>query len=701
MNQILKVLRTSSEVLELANYLSDKDIVSFDTETKDLGYDATIIGYSICAESDVGYYVVTNEWDKEKQKLVSLDSLDPTPELMRQLATKSLIMHNAAFDCARVMYNYGVELMPSVVADTMILAHILDENRRCGLKELGVAYYGDSAKKEQTEMKESVEANGGKLTKKCFELYKADSELIGKYACKDAILTFNLFYEFAPQLEEEGLTDFFFKDESMPLLRGPTYSLNTSGLKVDIEKLATLKRNLEIDICDSEAYIHHEIQNYIKDQYPGTNKKNTFNINSGRQLAWLLFERLSEPFPKLGEVGQELCKAFNIKYPRTKDEREEFIKKVTDNFGVVWRDKGVVWDKYTRTYKGQAKVGEWWTYCSTDKVVLKMFSGKYGWVDRILKMNADKKLLSTYVEGIQSRMRYGVIYPSFLQHGTTGGRYSSRDPNFQNLPRDDKRVKSCIVSRPGKVFVGADYAQLEPRVFASISGDKTLQDCFKSGQDFYSVVGMPIFGKTDCSPFKDDIDSFAKKYPKLRDAAKVIALATPYGRTARQQASAMGIKIEEAERLIREYFSAYPKVEEMMLTSHEMVKKNGYVKSIFGRPRRIPDATLINHHFGDTPHSQLPYEARQLLNLAMNHRVQSTAASIMNRASIAFYNKTRGLKSCNIVLQVHDELVAECLESDADLVVQYLKDAMENTVTLPGVKLQADPKIGRNLADLK
>jgi DNA polymerase-1 len=233
-------------------------------------------------------------------------------------------------------------------------------------------------------------------------------------------------------------------------------------------------------------------------------------------------------------------------------------------------------------------------------------------------------------------------------------------------------------------------------------------ECFASGDDFYSVVGAPIFGKTGCSMKKDDPNSFAKKYPELRNRAKVIALATPYGRTARQQSQVMGISVEESQELINKYFEHYPKVELMMLESHEIVKRDGQVLNLFGRPRRIPAAKTINSLYGSTLHGELPYEIRTLLNLSMNHRVQSTAASITNRSAIAFHSMVKELaesdpqwKDVKLVLQVHDELVAEGPEALAEDIVAVLKSAMEDTVKLPGVALEAEPKVAKNLADAK
>jgi DNA polymerase-1 len=241
-----------------------------------------------------------------------------------------------------------------------------------------------------------------------------------------------------------------------------------------------------------------------------------------------------------------------------------------------------------------------------------------------------------------------------------------------------------------------------------VSKDPTLLACFKKGEDFYSVIGAPIYDKTECSLFKDEANSFATLYEDLRNNSKIIALATPYGRTAFQQAATMGISRDEAQMLINRYFEQYPHVEAMMLESHEIVKKNGVVYNLFGRPRRIPEAKNITKIYGNASHSELPYTARTLLNLSMNHRVQSTAASIVNRAAIMLWDliQARALEDsryeeAKIVLQVHDEVIVECPQELAEEIRALLKHSMEKAVTLPGVDLIADPKIANNIAGLK
>lgn len=608
-------------------------------------------------------------------------------------------MHNSVFDCSMSEFFFKISLINAVHTDTMILAHLLDENRLVGLKSLAKEEFGEDSTREAEEMKASVIANGGIVTKDCYEMFKCDPMIMAKYGAMDALLTYRLFYVLVPRLYEQNLDKFFYEDESMPLLRGPTYELNTVGLKVDQNELATLKATLTAECEEHKAFITREIAPLVGKKYPGTTKKNVFSIDSPQQMAWLLFDEMGLEFGTLTKGGKEVCKYLGMKLPYTFKAKREFIQACRDRKGEIYQPeiKGL-----KKTIRAK-KIKDFWTYIATDKTTLARFKDQYKWIAALLEHHRKAKLLGTYVEGIETKLQYGIIQPSFLQHGTTSGRYSSRSPNFQNLPRGDKRIKQVIVSRPGKVFVGADYSQLEPRVFAFFSGDKRLLEAFKGADDFYSVIGMEVYDKFDCIPRKEGSpDAFGIKYPKLRDLSKVIALASTYGATAFQLAPTTGKTIEATQEDIDSYFEKFPGVATMMLDSHKLVKSQGFVSNHFGRLRRMSEAMTIDKIYGrNTKHAELPYNARKMLNLAVNHRIQSTGASIMNRAAIRFYENARiaGVK-CQIVLQVHDSLVIECAEADGETVALLLEDAMINTTKLEGIELEAIPKIGRNLGEV-
>ncbi len=693
----LIIIDTDDGVIELIDYLRDKELIAYDCETTGVTNKDQVIGFSICAEEAKAYYVVLSAWNGSE--LIPSKGIMPSVNvLIEWLKTKQLIMHNGVFDCMMAEAYFKIKLIDNLHTDTMVLAHLLDENRRVGLKELTKEYFGEDATAEQEEMKASVLANGGIWTSKVKEMYKADSHILAKYGAKDALLTYKLFMQLVPELYEQGLDKFFYEEESMPLLRGPTYELNTTGLQVDQTALITLKKTLEAECAEAKAFIYKEIDVHIKDKYPGTNKKNGFNIGSSQQLSWLLFGKLQLEFSTLTDGGKTACRAMNMKIPYTFSAKRDFI-------AICERDKGDIAqpEATVNGKKVKAKLfKDPWAYIACDKATLIKLAPKYKWIERLLEYQRKTKILKTYVKGIESRTQYGIIQPSFLQHGTTSGRYSSRNPNFQNLPRDDKRIKAAIVARSNNVFVGADYSQLEPRVFAYYSKDKRLLEAFDGTSDFYSVIGIEVYSKFDSTPQKEGSkEAFGIKYKTLRDDVKRFALAATYGGTAHQISSIIGKSVDATQEDINSYFENFPGVADMMLEAHSLAKKNGFVTSLFGRPRRMPEAKRIEKLYGNKSHAELPYEARNLLNLAVNHRVQSTSASIVNRAAIRFYNNCKELGlDCKLVAQVHDSLVVECNTQDAETISLLLQSAMEDTTQLEGIRLEALPKIGYTLAEV-
>lgn len=689
----LKVIDNLADLINLKQYIHSLEYVAYDSETTGLSIRDEVIGFSMCGDESISYYIITAKWNIALQKLEYINYGTELINILTLLKNKHLIMHNGVFDCKMTEAYFKVKLIDSLHTDTMVLAHLLDENRRVGLKDLGASIFGKEATDEQKDMLESIKANGGSVTKTKFELYKGDPYLIGKYGAKDAWLTYKLFLHLVPQLYEQNLDKFFYEEESMPLLRGPTYELNTSGVQIDLLALTQLKKTLEAECEEAKAFIYQEINHFIKDKYPGNTKKTQFNIGSNQQMAWLLFGQMKLEFNTLTDSGKELCRELGVKIPYTKYAKQGLINTLLNMSG----------RPYKPGYEHNGKVvkpkliREPWSYIAVDKEALKKVSNKYKWIAKLLEYNSKKKILNTYVSGIEEKTQYGVIHPNFKQTGTTSGRYSSSDPNWQNLPRDEQRIKACVVARPGKVFVSADYSQLEPRVFAYYSKDDSLMSAFTNGSDFYSVVGIPVYDKYDALPLKDGHpDAFGVKYKKLRDLSKVIALASAYGSTAFQLMKTTSKSVEETQRDIDRYFEAFPGVKKMMQEAHNLAKTQGYVTSIFGRPRRMPQAKNIPLKI---EHKDLPYEQRNILNLAVNHRIQSTGASICNRAMIRFYNNVKELKlNAKIVSQIHDEIVIECNEDEAETAAILLEDSMINTTTLPGMPLEAVPRISKTFA---
>lgn len=695
----LHVIDSEDKLLGALDYLLQHEYAAYDSETTGLHHGCEVIGFSFCCDENNAYYIILDKWDTAQGKLVPvLRGKLLITNILNQLKTMKLLMHNAIFDCTVAENYFKINLIDAVHTDTMVLAHLLNENRKIGLKELAKEYFGEDSTLEAEEMKASVIASGGVWSAKNKEMYKCDSLIMGKYGAKDAWLTYMLFLKLVPDLFVQKLDKFFYEDESMPLLRTATYQLNTTGLKVDIQALTSLKKTLQAECLEAKDFIYAEIRENIKEKYPGTSKKNTFSITSSQQLSWLLFGKLSLEFDHLTDGGKAACKSLSLSMPYTRTAKNHFIAACERLAGTKQFEAILTNGKPVKAKKFK----EPWAYIACDKKTLAKIAPKLKWVERLLEYQRKTKILTTYIKGIEQRIQYGIIRPSFLQTGTTSGRYSSRNPNFQNLPRDDKRIKACIVARPGKLFVGADYSQLEPRVFAYYSRDSRLLKAFEGQDDFYSVIGIDTFSITDATPRKEgSSDAFGIKYKKLRDRSKTIALAATYGATAHQLAPTTGLSIDDTQDVIDRYFEAFPGVRQYQLDSHELAKTTGQVTNLFGRPRRMPEASRIAKLYSGLSHSELPYECRNVLNLAVNHRIQSTGASIINRAMIAFteHCSQAGI-DCRIVVQVHDSLVIECNEVDAKNVSLLLQHAMENTIDLKTVKLEAAPKIGKNLSEV-
>lgn len=685
----LVTIYEKQELLDLIETLKDSKYLAYDIETTGVKRDSDIIGFSVSPDPKVGYYVVLKEYDKQNDTLTKRSTCEAVDEFLKFISSKKLIMHNAKFDCNITRLRYGIELMSSLHTDTQAMVHLLYEEERTALKKVAARFFGEDDTKEQEDLKASVLANGGIWKKDTKEMYKANTKVLAKYGAKDAVLTVKVFLKLIPELSKAKLVDFFYKDEVMPLLKTAGYEMNTTGLKINLEQLRKLQTELEKECTELHSEILEEIWPYVKEKFPGDKKNNTFKITSNEKLAWLLFIRLGNTFKHLTDKGRDTSRMLTgeVPYGNAVGKKKKFIAECLR--------AGLKPEKFMKC----------------DVNVLTEFAGKYKWVAKLLEYKKLTKLKDTYAYGFEKFIQYGVIYPHFNQQGTTSGRFSSSNPNFQNIPRRDienaKRIRKVIQSRKDHLFIGADYSQVEPRILAAYAQDPMLVEAFKKDQDFYSVIGIPVYKVEGCSLYKKDPNWFGNKYSIFRDNTKTLVLANNYGQTANKLAQGLTnengehYSLEEAEELIESYFELYPGVKAFIHSTHEEVKENGVVYSMYGRPRHIPKAKIIKM-MGNRPHKELSYQYRTLLNLAVNFKMQSTAASIINRAAISFYKKVKeeGIRA-KLVMQVHDELIAEAHKEDAEKAAQILKDCMESAVELPNVPLKAEPVIADNLADLK
>ena len=221
---------------------------------------------------------------------------------------------------------------------------------------------------------------------------------------------------------------------------------------------------------------------------------------------------------------------------------------------------------------------------STDEEAITFFSDKKPILKKILEYRGINKQTSTYFEGYKKLVdEVGRVYPNYLQIGTASSRLSCINPNLQNIPRDN-RVRNIIVASPGHKIVLADLSQVELRILAMISGDTNMINAFKSGHDFHTY--------TACSMFGIPLDQFDKKIPEhanKRDAAKTINFGIVYQQRAESLAESLGISLDKAKAFMRSFFDAYPRVSEWVTYIKAFARANGYVETIYGRRRYLPD----------------------------------------------------------------------------------------------------------------
>lgn len=315
---------------------------------------------------------------------------------------------------------------------------------------------------------------------------------------------------------------------------------------------------------------------------------------------------------------------------------------------------------------------------STAADVLEKLAEDHEIVADILNYRTLTKLNSTYAEGLLNYIQAdGRIHGEFNQMVTATGRISSTNPNLQNIPvRTElgRRFRTVFVPKPGCVFIDADYSQVELRILASLSGDAKLIAAYKDASDIHAVTASQVFHV----PLEEVT-------PELRRNAKAVNFGIVYGISAFGLSEGLSISRSEAKEYIERYFAAYPDVKKYLDGEVAFAHEHGYVKTIFGRRRPVPDINASNF-------MRRSFSER----VAMNSPIQGSAADIMKKAMNEVNRALRaGGYASRIVLQVHDELLIEAPVAEQDAVKALLIDKMQHAVDL-AVELVADANVGMN-----
>ncbi|MFC1935218.1 DNA polymerase I [Chloroflexota bacterium] len=436
------------------------------------------------------------------------------------------------------------------------------------------------------------------------------------YAAGDADMTARLRRVLEPVLQEMGVHHIM-ADVEMPLVP-VLVQMQRNGIAVAPGKLKEMSHSLGEQLHMLEEEIYKEVGE-------------PFNINSTQQLSTVMFEKLL-PLAKLRELGLPAPK-------RTK------------------------------------------TGYSTDASVLEELKGAHPVVDRVLEYRQLSKLKSTYLDTLPDLVnpRTGRIHTRYNQVGSATGRFSSSDPNLQNIPiRTElgKQVRCAFLAQPGWSLLAADYSQVELRILAHLSQDTGLLAAFHRDEDIHAATASQVYGVP--------LDQVT---PDMRRLAKVMNFGIIYGLSAHSMAQQTDMDVHESATFIESYFDKYPGIRDYTAQTKQQARQRGYVETLLGRRRSIPE---INHS---------NFNVRQAAErMAINMPVQGTAADIIKIAMIRIHQRIQEQRvTSRMLLQVHDELIFEVppeeMEAMKAMVLELMPSAMELAVPLK-VELKMGPTWG-------
>ncbi|HYD47456.1 MAG TPA: DNA polymerase I, partial [Terriglobales bacterium] len=350
------------------------------------------------------------------------------------------------------------------------------------------------------------------------------------------------------------------------------------------------------------------------------------------------------------------------------------------NIGSAPQLREILFERLQLSRKG-VKRGK--TGLSTDVDVLNKLALEHPLPAKILQHRALAKVKSTYIDALPQAVRAatGRLHTTFNQAVAVTGRLSSSDPNLQNIPiRTDygRRIRAAFIAAPGCVLIGADYSQIELRVLAHLSGDPALVEAFATDADVHASTAAQVFNVLP-----------GMVSPEMRRVAKVINFGIIYGMGPQRLARELGIPLAQADQYIRDYFARYAGVKSYMDNIREQARASGYVTTIFGRRRMLPDLNSRDRNL-----------VQAAERTATNTPIQGSAADLIKVAMVAIHRRLRQERlQAGLVLQVHDELLVEAAQADAERALIVVREEMEQVYPM-AVPLRVDAAIGQNWAEL-
>ena len=571
---------------------------------KGSGVDAPVVGVALAARPGSGLYIPLGHTGLADHP--NLPEAAVFQRLAGLLGDAAVTKHGHDLKTtAEVVQRFGITLA-GYGLDTMVASYLLDATRSSHtLESLALDRAG-----YRTVADEAVFGKGAKAV----SADRVPPAAILTWAAERAELPLRLVDGLSTDLDAGGLQPVY-RDLERPLI--PILAdVELAGVKIDVPALAALGSTMEAELGSLSASIFEQAGG-------------EFNINSPKQLAEVLFERLDL------QAGRKT---------------------------------------------GKTRV------VSTAREVLEELALVHEMPRLVLRWREIMKLKGTYVDALPTLVnaRTGRVHTTFNQTVAATGRLSSSDPNLQNIPIRTplgREIRAAFVAEPGHVLISADYSQIELRVLAHLSGDAALVEAFQQGIDIHDRTAERVFGGVD-GPLKLDRH-------ELRRRAKIINYALLYGKTAFTLAKDIGVPQAAAQEFIDAYFAGFPAVRAFIDRTIAEARETGVVRTITGRRRLVPELSSSN--------GQVRAAAeRETVNMP----IQGTAADILKKAMIDVHaalcrwNAGRPA-AARMILTVHDELLFEAPEAEAEAVVSLVKPLMEQAFGL-SVPLTVDVGIGQN-----
>lgn len=656
----VETIRTPERLKEYMDHCKQSGEYVLDVETTGLDiYNDILVGICLYTPGETSAYVPFNHTDLQNVRVADQMSEEQVRDIViPYLQDQELrcINHNIKFDNKKLAWDWK-QIIVNIYWDTQIAGNVLNENEPHKLKPMYNKYilHGKGSGEDYKDLFDGIPFNYVPI------------DIATVYGANDGFKTYALYKFQAQYLREDHPREDFrkmyyvFREVEMPLIPLCT-DMEMRGVEIREDFAKELSEDFNKELVEVEAkcdaYVE-QFKQYILDHNnlmrltKGTCK---INYSSPQQVAALFYDIF-----KLRSVSR--------KEPRGTG------------------------DKIIQKFLSTAK--------KKDTKKSREFAE---FLENYQRFKEIKKLLGTYVDKIPQvkEPKINAVYTTYNQYGAKTGRFSSSDTvskiNLQNIPSKEKRIRKIFKARDGYKLVGGDFSQIEPRVLAFLSGDESMINAYKEGKDLYAIMGSQVYQLPyeDCREFYPDGTVNAEGKHR-RTTMKSVLLGIMYERGATAIGEQFNKSAEWAQQLIDNFYKSFPKINQYRLKIENMAETYGYVTTITGRKRRLPDMQLEDKD---------DYRYQEAHRQSLNSVIQGSSADIMKLSMIAIYNDPRYKElDCHMIITVHDELIMEVpedhIKEGAELLVGTMKRVGHSLIDLP---MSVDAEVndywyGENLAE--